>query len=50
MFGTKKYMCNGKYGGCPVEKTAKVLLIIGGLNWGLVGVRNVDYNGVTGTL
>jgi len=31
-------MCNGKHGGCPVAKTAKVLLIIGGLNWGLVGV------------
>ncbi len=31
-------MCNGKCGGCVVKKTAKVLLIIGGLNWGLVGV------------
>jgi len=36
-------MCNsqcggGKCGGCPVKKTAKVLLIIGGLNWGLVGL------------
>ena len=31
-------MCNGKCGGCPVSKTAKVVGIIGGLNWGLVGV------------
>ncbi len=32
-------MCNGKCGGCAVKKTAKVLLIIGGLNWGLVGLQ-----------
>lgn len=32
-------MCNGKCeGGCIVHKTSKVLLFIGGLNWGLVGV------------
>jgi uncharacterized membrane protein YuzA (DUF378 family) len=32
-------MCNGKCScGCVVKKTAKVLLIIGGLNWGLVGL------------
>jgi uncharacterized membrane protein YuzA (DUF378 family) len=31
-------MCNGKWGGCVVHKTGKVLLFIGGLNWGLVGV------------
>ena len=31
-------MCNGKSGGCVVKKTAWVLLLIGGLNWGLVGV------------
>ena len=31
-------MCNGKCGGCIVSKTAKVLLVIGGLNWGLVGI------------
>lgn len=31
-------MCNGKCGGCAVKKTAKVLLVIGGLNWGLVGL------------
>ncbi|MDR3519590.1 MAG: DUF378 domain-containing protein [Candidatus Pacebacteria bacterium] len=36
-------MCNlqcagGKCGCCPVAKTAKVLLVIGGLNWGLVGL------------
>ena len=41
-------MCNGKCaGGCVVKKTAKVLLIIGGLNWGLVGIgmfMNSDLN------
>jgi uncharacterized membrane protein YuzA (DUF378 family) len=31
-------MCNGKCGGCWVKKTAWVLLLIGGLNWGLVGI------------
>lgn len=31
-------MCNGKCGGCVVHKTCKILLYIGGLNWGLVGV------------
>jgi uncharacterized membrane protein YuzA (DUF378 family) len=31
-------MCNGKWGGCWLKRTAKVLLIIGGLNWGLVGL------------
>ena len=32
-------MCNGKCGGgCVVHKTCKVLLYIGGLNWGLVGL------------
>lgn len=32
-------MCNGKCGGgCVVHKTCKVLLLIGGLNWGLVGL------------
>jgi uncharacterized membrane protein YuzA (DUF378 family) len=36
-------MCNlqcagGKCGCCPIAKTAKVLLIIGGLNWGLIGL------------
>ena len=39
-------MCNGKCG-CVVKKTCKVLLIIGGLNWGLVGVgmlMNSDWN------
>ena len=25
-------------GGCALKKTGKVLLIIGGLNWGLVGL------------
>jgi uncharacterized membrane protein YuzA (DUF378 family) len=32
-------MCNGKCGsGCVMRKIRKVLLIAGGLNWGLVGV------------
>ncbi len=32
-------MCNGKCcGGCVVHKTCRVLLFVGGLNWGLVGV------------
>jgi uncharacterized membrane protein YuzA (DUF378 family) len=32
-------MCNGKCGSCcGVMKTVKWLLIIGGINWGLVGV------------
>ena len=31
-------MCNGQCGGCVVKKTAWVLLLIGGLNWGLVGL------------
>jgi uncharacterized membrane protein YuzA (DUF378 family) len=38
-------MCNGKYGGCAVKKTAKVLLIIGGLNWGLVGLQMLFASG-----
>lgn len=41
-------MCNGKCGkGCVVHRTGKVLLMIGGLNWGLVGVgmlMNNDLN------
>ena len=33
-------MCKGKNccGGCVVNKTSKILLIVGGLNWGLVGL------------
>lgn len=31
-------MCNGKCGGCIVHKICKVLVMIGGLNWGLVGL------------
>jgi uncharacterized membrane protein YuzA (DUF378 family) len=31
-------MCNGKCGGCVVHKICGVLVIIGGLNWGLVGL------------
>lgn len=30
--------CNEKCGGCGMGVILKVLLIIGGLNWGLVGV------------
>jgi len=30
--------CNCKWGGCVPSKTCKVLLIVGGLNWGLVGL------------
>ena len=30
--------CNCRFGGCAVSKTMKVLLFVGGLNWGLVGV------------
>ncbi len=30
--------CNCHWGGCAVAKTMKVLLFIGGLNWGLVGL------------
>ncbi|MFA5778174.1 MAG: DUF378 domain-containing protein [Candidatus Paceibacterota bacterium] len=31
--------CNGKHwGGCVVHKTCKVLVMVGGLNWGLVGL------------
>jgi hypothetical protein len=32
-------MCNGKCGGgCICSKICKVLVIVGGLNWGLVGL------------
>jgi uncharacterized membrane protein YuzA (DUF378 family) len=32
-------MCNGKCGGgCTPAMIGKILLIIGGLNWGLVGI------------
>ncbi|OGI60081.1 hypothetical protein A2641_02830 [Candidatus Nomurabacteria bacterium RIFCSPHIGHO2_01_FULL_37_25] len=30
--------CNHKWGGCAVSMIAQVLLVAGGLNWGLVGV------------
>ncbi len=30
--------CNCHWGGCTVAKVMKVLLVVGGLNWGLVGV------------
>ena len=31
-------MCNGKCGCCVFHKISKILVIIGGLNWGLVGI------------
>lgn len=41
--------CNCKWGGCVPSKTCKVLLIVGGLNWGLVGLgmllgKGVEWN------
>lgn len=30
--------CGCKGGGCAVSMVSKILLVIGGLNWGLVGV------------
>lgn len=30
--------CNCSWGGCTVSKISYLLLVIGGLNWGLVGV------------
>jgi len=38
-------MCNGKCGGCVVSKTSYVLLLIGGLNWGLVGLSALFHAG-----
>ena len=34
------YMCmsKGGWGGCTVSMVAKILVIIGGINWGLVGL------------
>jgi uncharacterized membrane protein YuzA (DUF378 family) len=29
--------CNNRWGGCFFSKAAKVLLIVGGINWGLIG-------------
>ena len=41
-------MCNGRCGGgCNVSMVIKVLVIIGGINWGLVGagmLMNSDWN------
>jgi len=34
-------MCNGKCGGCVVHKITGILLIVGGLNWGLVGLATL---------
>lgn len=30
--------CNCKWGGCLLAKIGYVLLIVGGINWGLVGI------------
>ena len=30
--------CNCTWGGCEWSKTMKVLLVVGGLNWGLIGL------------
>lgn len=37
--------CNGKCG-CGMSTVAKVLLIVGGLNWGLVGVGMLMNSGL----
>lgn len=43
-------MCHGQecgHGGCTPSRLGKLLLIVGGLNWGLVGVgmlMNSDWN------
>jgi len=37
-------MCKGK-GGCGCAVIAKILVIVGGLNWGLVGVAMLMGNG-----
>ncbi|MEK7128401.1 MAG: DUF378 domain-containing protein [Patescibacteria group bacterium] len=40
-------MCNLKCGGCTPSLIGKILLIIGGINWGLVGVgmfMQTDWN------
>jgi len=31
-------MCNCKWGGCSWSKISKIVLFIGGLNWGLTGL------------
>jgi uncharacterized membrane protein YuzA (DUF378 family) len=38
-------MCNGKCGGCVVHKICGFLVIIGGLNWGLVGLAMLVSSG-----
>lgn len=37
--------CGHKWGGCVVSKIGKILLIVGGLNWGLVGIALLMGNG-----
>ena len=43
-------MCNSncccKWGGCTTSKTVKIILIVGGLNWGLVGLGMLTGNGM----
>ncbi len=38
-------MCNSK-GGCVMSMLSKILVIVGGLNWGLVGVGMLIGNGM----
>lgn len=42
IFGGKKYMCHSncdhKWGGCTISMIGKILLLVGGINWGLIGV------------
>lgn len=44
----KKYMCHSKCGsgGCIPALIAKILLIVGGINWGLIGLGALMGKGV----
>jgi uncharacterized membrane protein YuzA (DUF378 family) len=44
MEGDNKKVCNCK-GGCTTKLIAKILVIIGGINWGLVGIGMLFGNG-----
>lgn len=43
-------MCNCKWGGCVVSMVAKLLVVVGGLNWGLVGVSMLLGHGMSWNL
>lgn len=30
--------CNCKWGGCTTSKVTRILLVVGGINWGLIGI------------